>query len=295
MLAVFVTVSHASNIESTLVAGKVINVDDNTVQITVSNISNIQIGDKVNLYHKTSFGDEMEVGEWKVSKMKDKTIVAMPIDAYIPPTVGMISKIHTSVKKDNIEVLKQNHHNAPSLSYVHDNQKSIKAQKEDPQPYVEKAKLLANDYYKDPKKYTKSMSDKLWNEIIVNINKAISLGNAEAYFLLAMIYEDGYADYKADMKKMVHYITKSAEQGYIEAQYILGEMYADGDEVMKDKNRAIEWYEKALANGHEGAKSALDKLKRQYPDITPELRGKEPLNYGFGKKDDLHDLLDIEK
>lgn len=286
-----ISIASAQSTNNLIITGKVIKVNDNTVHIDTQSTNSIQIGDKVNLYHKTSFGDEMEVGEWKVSKIEDKTIVATPVEAYIPPMVGMLSKVVTSPNSNRVEVVSQNQHNALPTPY----REEKKVVSQNAKPYVEKAKKLAEDYYKDPKKYTKSMSDKLWSEIIDNINKAISLGSAEAYFLLAMVYEDGYANYPADMKKMIAYITKSAEHGYVEAQYMLGEMYADGDEVMKDKDRAISWYEKASEQGHKEAKRALEKLQRQYPDITPQLRGKEPINYGFGTKNDLNDLLDIEK
>ncbi|WP_415407894.1 tetratricopeptide repeat protein [Sulfurovum sp. CS9] len=53
---------------------------------------------------------------------------------------------------------------------------------------------------------------------------------------------------------MVDNLIKAGEHGYVEAQFILGDMYEDGDEVVKDEKRATYWYEKAVEQGHKGAK-----------------------------------------
>ena len=93
-----------------------------------------------------------------------------------------------------------------------------------------------------------------------NIQMAISLDDPEAHYLLALIYEDGYGDTRRDLRKMVDNLTLSAQKGYIEAQYILGEMYKDGNEVIKDRNRAIFWLKKAAKQGHKDAKFELKYL-----------------------------------
>ena len=119
---------------------------------------------------------------------------------------------------------------------------------------------MADDLYKNSKNYSKAKTKRLWNEVIQNIQKAISMDNAEAYYALALIYEDGYGDIKRDLGKMVYNIRISADKRYAVAQYMLGEMYSSGDEVVKDREQAIHWLRMAADQGHQNAKIALDKL-----------------------------------
>ena len=50
-------------------------------------------------------------------------------------------------------------------------------------------------------------------------------------------------------------------EGYADAQYILGEMYSKGrGGLRRNTRKAREWYRKAAAQGHAGAKKALRKL-----------------------------------
>lgn len=47
---------------------------------------------------------------------------------------------------------------------------------------------------------------------------------------------------------------------YAEAQAILGSRYMIGDGVARDKVKAVEWLNKAAAQGHEDAQEALRKM-----------------------------------
>ena len=55
---------------------------------------------------------------------------------------------------------------------------------------------------------------------------------------------------------------KAAEQGNANAQYNLGVMYANGDGVTKDAVKAVEWYQKAAAQGYADAIQRLKALKQ---------------------------------
>jgi len=48
-----------------------------------------------------------------------------------------------------------------------------------------------------------------------------------------------------------------AMQGYADAQYYLGVMYAKGDGVAEDDAEAVKWYRKAAEQGHDGAQYNL--------------------------------------
>ena len=58
-----------------------------------------------------------------------------------------------------------------------------------------------------------------------------------------------------------HYYKLAADQGFTEAEYNLGAMYANGLGVARDVAEAIRWYERAAAKGDEDAKAALAPLR----------------------------------
>ncbi|HNL81153.1 MAG TPA: tetratricopeptide repeat protein, partial [Agitococcus sp.] len=64
--------------------------------------------------------------------------------------------------------------------------------------------------------------------------------------------------------KAAEWFRKAAEQGEIDAQYSLGEMYRDGaDDFMQDNTKAVEWFIKAAEQGNI---SALNHLGDMYWD-----------------------------
>ena len=56
-------------------------------------------------------------------------------------------------------------------------------------------------------------------------------------------------------------IERAAEQGNAKEQYSLGYMHERGLSFPKDLKKAIEWYQKAAAQGHAGAQNNLQRLK----------------------------------
>ena len=64
-----------------------------------------------------------------------------------------------------------------------------------------------------------------------------------------------------DYKKAFEYTTKAANLGGMYSAYNLGEIYELGRGVAVDKVLALEWYEKALALGFDGAKERIKQLK----------------------------------
>ena len=54
-------------------------------------------------------------------------------------------------------------------------------------------------------------------------------------------------------------ITKDAEQGNVESQFLLGLMYYTGTSIApEDKRKAVGWLQKAAAQGHKEAQGILD-------------------------------------
>ena len=78
--------------------------------------------------------------------------------------------------------------------------------------------------------------------------------------MLGECYYDGEG-VSEDKKKSVKWFTRSAEQGYANAQFNLGNAYFKGEGVTKDYKEAVKWWTKAAEQGDADAKEALEKLK----------------------------------
>ena len=49
--------------------------------------------------------------------------------------------------------------------------------------------------------------------------------------------------------------------GDAEAQFALGQLYADGEGVIKDEAEAEKWFKEAAEQGHAQARAALQRMK----------------------------------
>jgi len=170
---------------------------------------------------------------------------------------------------------RQDHHNAPPTSQNNESMEN-KPFVYNSQKYVSNAKKIANDLGVNAKRYSTEKNKKLQKQLVQNVKKAVSGDNAEGYYLLALLHQNGIDEISRDSKMMIENLMISAQKGYIEAQFILGDMYKDGDEVIKDKEKAIYWLQKAADQGHQGAKMQLELME-------PQIHGKEPRIQLLGK------------
>ena len=60
-----------------------------------------------------------------------------------------------------------------------------------------------------------------------------------------------------DYKKAFEWYRKAAEQNNVQAQYMLGVKYANGEGVEQDYGKSVEWYLKAAKRGHSAAQHQL--------------------------------------
>ena len=86
--------------------------------------------------------------------------------------------------------------------------------------------------------------------------KAAEQGNINAQFSLGAKYYDGEG-VPQDNMKAVHWFTKAAEQGEVRAQSLLGTMYYNGRRVPQDITKAVYWFTKAAEQGEARAQSFL--------------------------------------
>jgi TPR repeat protein len=72
-------------------------------------------------------------------------------------------------------------------------------------------------------------------------------------------YEDGHAAYMhGDVETALRLWTPIAEQGNAEAQYMLGLIYHNGRAVPKDESEATKWLNLAAKQGNDDARYLLD-------------------------------------
>ncbi|QOJ23215.1 MAG: sel1 repeat family protein [Gammaproteobacteria bacterium] len=90
--------------------------------------------------------------------------------------------------------------------------------------------------------------------------RAAEQGYADAQFNLGLMYANGEGVPK-DMEQAVELFKKAAEQGHVDAQNNLGAMYFTGEGVTRDEKKAVEWFEKAAAQGNQDARENLDAIK----------------------------------
>ena len=87
-------------------------------------------------------------------------------------------------------------------------------------------------------------------------------GDSKAAFEVAAYYEKQQADYN----KILLWLNRSANRGYVEAQFALGKIYHFGKpSVIRDLKKAAFWYEKAAEQGDLQALHNLEILKKE-PD-----------------------------
>ena len=85
--------------------------------------------------------------------------------------------------------------------------------------------------------------------------KAIN-GDIEAQFNLGFMYAKGQG-VRQDYQKALEWYEKAANQGDTKAQYNLGFMFNKGQGLRQDYRKAAEWYEKAANQGHTKAQFNL--------------------------------------
>lgn len=91
-------------------------------------------------------------------------------------------------------------------------------------------------------------------------SKAAEKGDGEASFLLASLLDAGSGVPRNKVKALDLY-HKAASLHYPPAEYHLGKLYSRGKEVDPDQEQAAFWFQRAAAQGHAGARAALDALR----------------------------------
>ncbi|MEO1141121.1 MAG: peptidoglycan-binding protein, partial [Pseudomonadota bacterium] len=99
--------------------------------------------------------------------------------------------------------------------------------------------------------------------------EAVAGGDATAMFQIGRHFTDGIGVEK-DLAKAAEWYKKSADLGFVPAQYIIGNFNEKGVGLPSDPKKAAEWYEKAASSGHVVAMHNLAVLNASPNVLAPE-------------------------
>jgi TPR repeat protein len=92
-----------------------------------------------------------------------------------------------------------------------------------------------------------------------SIRQEAAQGSPQAQAKLAALYLLGREGVEKDEALAAEWMEKSANQGVVDAQVVMGALYDRGIGVMADRDKATKWYEKAAAKGHGTSLAILGK------------------------------------
>ena len=121
-------------------------------------------------------------------------------------------------------------------------------------------------------------------EILATVQKEAQAGDAKAQWILGMLYLNG-EEVKLDLKVSAKWMRKAADQDHPNAQFMLGLMYAKEYGLPRDDPAAVEWFRQAKANGFD-----LDAVRKEYCEKHEQLRNAETIAWleHIAKYQELH-------
>ncbi len=196
--------------------GKVASVSGKRVLIDLAGPFLPQPGDKVQISEMVPGVGELPLkGDWRVTAVDQKTVVAEPVGEVGRPHEGQKVVIHS----DNPR---------PAAGLQQDVEKLYQRG----QDHFDGTNGVAKDYKKAFELYS----------------EAAAKGYAPAQADLGYMYHNGLG-VKKDEGKSFEFTRKAAMQGDLTAQYNIGLKYFYGNGVAKDRTEAAKWFRKAADHG----------------------------------------------
>ena len=103
------------------------------------------------------------------------------------------------------------------------------------------------------------------------LTKSAEQGYPNALFILG-IYKSVGLGVTKDMKEAINLWTKAAEQGFMPAQGFLGSRYANGNGVPQDYKEAVKWYKKAAEQGDASTQFRLGSCYANGEGVTKDMK-----------------------
>jgi len=107
---------------------------------------------------------------------------------------------------------------------------------------------IATPVFADLDKADQLVKLEKWDEVrleLLKIVKSAKAGDAKSQFELGIMKGEGFWQIK-DNKKAIEWWKKSAEQGYVQAQVMMGSVYLGGVRADKDLEKSDKWFDKAI-------------------------------------------------
>lgn len=103
---------------------------------------------------------------------------------------------------------------------------------------------------------------KAWDKACTHFSEAADIGHAPSQTLLAMAKWHGEGSVKKSIPQAIELFRKAGKQGTegASAAFFLGSAYARGDQVEKDRGRAVRWLSLAAKHDHAEAKFVVGML-----------------------------------
>ena len=92
---------------------------------------------------------------------------------------------------------------------------------------------------------------------VMGVLNELAVSDARAQYLVGFAFSRGLAQTPTNEAAAFDWFRKAAEQGSVEGQVKLGDMYDQGQGVNKDEAQAVAWYRKAAEQGHFDAQFIL--------------------------------------
>ena len=133
------------------------------------------------------------------------------------------------------------------------------------------------------------------------VEKSAILGNTEAMVDISNYYRGSYMNQPLDATKADNYLLKAIELGNSRAMYQYGYNYAIGNGVPKDKGQAVKWYLQSAEKGYPNAMYAMGEAYSMYSYREVVQKNLTTAKMWFQKACDLGfergcaDVLRIEK
>lgn len=106
--------------------------------------------------------------------------------------------------------------------------------------------------------------------IVVTLRHRAEKGDAQAQFQLGDMYYNG-EEVPQDYTMAATWYRRAAEQGNTAAQFQLGNMYRVGLGMLQSMTEATQWLNRAAEQGDVAAQALLAKLANQIPSISPDF------------------------
>lgn len=118
-----------------------------------------------------------------------------------------------------------------------------------------------------------------------NLKRRAILGDPAAQFMLALRYLKIGQGFENDALAAM-WLHRSAEFGYVDAQYLLGVLYENGRGISKDNIKASVWYLLAANQGNKKAQEFHDRLNENMNEdqkiLVGHLLEEKSTEYGTG-------------